>query len=451
MKIVIIGLGTIGKTILKNLSRKGHSITIIDEDKNKIESFIEKYDVSGIVGNGACLDIQREAGVRGADLAIALTNSDELNVFACLVAKKNGVKNTIARVRNPDYRKQIMEMKDELGISMIVNPEQDTAAEIFNLINLPSIAQVEHFAKGRVLLVEIVAGKGCALIGETLITLGKKLNTKVLICAVQRGQNVIIPTGNFVIEEGDRIHLTSDAKSLRDFLAEVNLVKSPLKNIMIVGGSRIAYYLANELSKKKYKIKLIESNRDVAEELASELPRVTVIHGNGTQHELLIEEGIEAMDAFVALTDIDEENMVVTMFANKMKVKKTITQIKSDDLVGMLDELGIENTVSPQNIVANRIISYIRALANTRGSNVLTLYRLVNDQVEALEFYAKKPEPIYDKPLKELKIKENCLVACIIRENEVIIPNGNDTIKLGDNVIVVTTHKNFDDLTDILE
>lgn len=451
MKIVIIGLGTIGKTILKNLSRKGHSITIIDEDKNKIEGLIEKYDISGIVGNGACLDIQREAGVRGADLAIALTNSDELNVFACLVAKKNGVKNTIARVRNPDYRKQIMEMKDELGISMIVNPEQDTAAEIFNLINLPSIAQAEYFAKGRVLLVEIVAQKGCALIGETLITLGKKLNTKVLICAVQRGQNVIIPTGNFVIEEGDRIHLTSDAKSLRDFLAEVNLVKSPLKNIMIVGGSRIAYYLANELSKKKYKIKLIESNLAVAEELASELPRVTVIHGNGTQHELLIEEGVEAMDAFVALTAIDEENMVVTMFANKMKVKKTITQIKSDDLVGMLDELGIENTVSPQNIVANRIISYIRALANTRGSNVLTLYRLVNDQVEALEFYAKKPEPIYDKPLKELKIKENCLVACIIRENEVIIPNGNDCIKLGDNVIVVTTHKNFDDLTDILE
>ena len=251
--------------------------------------------------------------------------------------------------------------------------------------------------------------------------------------------------------DGDRIYLTSDAKSLRDFLAEVNLVKSPLKNIMIVGGSRIVYYLANELSKKKYKIKLIESNLAVAEALASELPRVTVIHGNGTRHELLIEEGIEAMDAFVALTDIDEENMVVTMFANKMKVKKTITQIKGDDLVGMLDELGIENTVSPQNIVANRIISYIRALANKRGSNVLTLHRLVNDQVEALEFYAKKPARIYNKPLKELKLKENCLVACIIRENEVIIPNGNDCIQLGDNVIVVTTHKNFDDLTDILE
>lgn len=451
MKIVIIGLGTIGKTILKSLSGEGHTITIIDEDKDKVESLIEKYDVYGVVGNGACLDIQLEAKVRGADLAIVLTNSDELNVFACLVAKKIGVKNTIARVRNPDYRKQIMDMKDELGISLIVNPERDTATEIFNLINLPSIAQIEHFANGRVLLVEIVAEKGCALIGESLISLGKKLTTKVLICAVQRGQEVIIPTGNFTIEEGDRIHLISDAKSLRDFLAEINLIRSPLKNIMIVGGGKIGYYLADELSKKKYKIKLIEHDKKHAEELASSLPRVTVVHGNGAQHDLLLEEGIEAMDAFVALTDIDEENMIVSMFANKMKVRKTITQIKSDDLYGMLDELGIKNNVSPKDIVANRIISYIRAIANKRGSNVLTLYRLVNNQVEALEFLAKKQERIYDKPLKTLKIKENCLIACITRQNEVIIPNGNDCIKLGDNVIVVTAHKNFDDLTDILE
>lgn len=451
MKIVIIGLGTIGKTILKSLAHEDHSITIIDENKDKIENLIEKYDVSGVVGNGACLDIQKEAGVNDADLAIVLTNSDELNIFACLVAKKIGVKNTIARVRNPDYRNQIMSMKDELGISMIVNPEKDTATEIFNLINIPSIAQVERFAKGRVWMVEIIAEKGCDLVGETLISLGKKLKTKVLICAVQRGKDVTIPSGNFLIEEGDRIHLTADAKSLRDFLAEVNLITSPLKNIMIVGGSKIGYYLADDLSKKKYKIKLIENNREVAEDFAETLPNITVIHGNGTQHDLLIEEGIEAMDAFVALTDIDEENMIVSMFAKKMKVKKTITQIKSDELFGMLDELGINNNVSPKNIVANRIISYIRAIANTRGSNVLTLYRLVNNQVEALEFYAKKQESIYNKPLKELKVKDNCLIACIIRDNEVIIPNGNDCIKLGDNVIVVTTHKNFDDLMDIIE
>ncbi len=451
MKIVIIGLGTIGRTILKSLSGEGHTITIIDDNKEKIENLIEKYDVLGVVGNGACLDIQKEAKVGDADLAIVMTDSDEVNVFACLVAKKLGVKNTIARVRNPDYRKQIIEMRDDLGISMIVNPELDTATEIFNLINLPSIVQFESFAKGRVLLVEIIAEKGCSLIGESLISLGKKLSTKVLICAVLRGHTVTIPSGNFVIEEGDKIYLTSDAKSLRDFLAEINLYVTPLKNIMIVGGNKIGYYLAYGLSKKKYKIKLIESNKETAEELAENLPSVTIIHGNGTQHDLLIEEGIEAMDSFVALTDIDEENMIVSMFANKMKVRKAITKIKSDDLYGMLDELGINNTVSPKDIVANRVISYIRAIVNTGGSNVLTLYKLVNGQVEALEFSAKAQESIYDIPLKDLKIKENCLIACIFRQNEVIIPGGNDCIKLGDNVIVVTTHKNFDDLTDVFE
>ena len=451
MKIVIIGLGSIGKTILKNLSGEGHTITIIDEDKNRIEKLIEKYDVLGVVGNGASMDIQNEANVADSDLVIALTRSDELNILACLVAKKVGAKNTIARVRNPDYRKQIAVMKDDLGISMVVNPERETADEIFNLVNLPSVAQIEHFAEGKVSLVEVVAEKGCSLIGETLISLGKKLTTKVLICAVQRGDEVIIPSGNFMIQEGDKIHFTSNARVLGDFLREVNLVKSPFKNIMIVGGGRIGFYLADSLAKKKYAVKLIENDPSHAEELADALPRVTVVCGNGTQHDLLIEEGIEAMDAFVALTDIDEENIIVSMFANKKKVKKTITQIKSDDLYGMLDELGVDNNVSPKQVVANMIISYIRALHNTVGSNVLTLYRLVNNQVEALEFSAKKQEPFYNKPLRELKTKRNCLIACIIRQNEVIIPNGDDQIRLGDNVVVVTTHKNFDDLTDVFE
>lgn len=451
MKIVIIGLGTIGKTILKNLSGEGHTITIIDEKKEKVESLIEKYDVMGVVGNGASMAIQKEAGVDEADLVVVLTRSDELNIVACLVAKKIGAKNTIARVRNHDYRKQIEEMKEDLGIAMIVNPERETANEIFNLVNLPSVAQIEHFAKGKVSLVEIVAEKGCSLIGETLTSLGKKLTTKVLICAVQRGDEVIIPSGNFKIEEDDKIHFTSDARDLGDFLSEVNLVKSPFKNIMIVGGGRIGYYLADALSKKKYKVKLIEQNSTAAEDLAELLPKVTVVCGNGTQHDLLIEEGIEAMDAFVALTDIDEENMIVSMFANKKNVKKTITQIKSDELYGMLDELGINNNVSPMHIVAGRIISYIRALANTVGSNVLNMYQLVNNQVEALEFSARKQEDIYDKPLKDLKIKKGCLIACIIRKNEVIIPNGSSEIRLGDNVVVVTIHKNFDDLTDVFE
>ncbi len=306
MKIVIIGLGTIGKTILGELSAKGHSITIIDEDKETIENLIEKYDVQGVVGNGASLDIQREAGVKGSDVVIALTTTDELNVFACLVAKKLGVVNTIARVRNPDYRQQIREMKDELGISMIVNPERDTSTEIYNLISLPAIAKVEKFAKGKVLLVEIVAEKGSKLIDESLISLGKKLKTKVLICAIQRNNQVFIPSGNFIIKEGDRIHFTSDAKDLSAFLSEINIIKLPLKNIMIVGGDQSAYYLASELSKSKYRVKLVEKDNKRAEFLAEKLPNVTVVHGNGKRHELLIEEGIEAMDAFIALKKNDE-------------------------------------------------------------------------------------------------------------------------------------------------
>ena len=451
MKIVIIGLGTIGHTILKSIDRMSHTITVIDENKEKIESVIEHYDVFGVVGNGASREIQQEAGVSNADLVIVLTKSDELNIYACLVAKNIGAKNTIARVRNPEYRGQIMDMQDSLGISMIVNPEMDTAREIFHLINLPSIAQIERFAKGRALLVEIEVESGNMLIGETLISLGRSLKTKVLICAVQRGKSVIIPTGNFAIEEGDRIYFTADANSLGAFLTEINLVRSPLKRVMLVGGDKVGFYLADMLSSKRYKIKLIENDKKRAEELATLLPRVTVVEGNGTQHDLLIEEGIEAMDAFVALTNIDEENMIVSMFANKIGVKKVITQIKNDSLYAMLDELAIKNNVSPTNIVANRILSYIRALDNSRGSNVLTLYRLVNNQVEALEFEVKKQSKLLCKPLKELKLKSECLIACIIRGEQVIIPNGSSTIELGDNVVVVTTHKNFDDLSDVFE
>lgn len=450
MKIVIIGMGMIGKTILETLIGEGHTITIIDENKEKIESLIERYDVMGVVGNGACLDIQLEAGVDTADTVIVVTGSDELNIMACLVAKKAGADGTIARVRNPLYRKQVEEMKEVLGLSMVVNPELETANEIFNLINLPSISNIEHFAKGKVSLVEIVVDKGCKLIGETLISLSKKFKTKVLICAVQRKEELVIPSGTFMIEEGDKISFTADSKSIGDFLNEINLIKSPFKNVMIVGGSKIGYYLAEELSNKKYKVKLLENNKAQAEEMAKLLPKVNVTYGDGTQHSVLIEEGIEAMDAFVALTETDETNIIVSMFANSKNVRKTITQIKSAELVKMIGNT-VDHNVSPKNIVANKVISYVRAIANKRGSNVLTLYRLVNNQVEALEFLAKTEEDFYNKPLRDLNIKKNCLVACIIRKNQVIIPDGNSCIQLGDNVVVVTTHKSFDDITDLFE
>lgn len=451
MKIVVIGCGTIGGTIIEHVSKEGHNLVIIDNDKQRVEALIEHFDVLGVVGNGASLDIQEEAGVRGADLVIAVTPEDEINILACMVAKKLGAKSTIARVRNPEYSRQTIIMQEELGLSMVVNPEQETADEITSMIDLPSLLKIEPFAKGKVNLIELLVDENSLLKDETLISLSKKLTTKVLICAVQRNNQVIIPTGNFKIQKGDRINLTADASSLVNFLKELNLIKTPLKHILIIGGGKISYYLAKELLDKRYNVKMIENNAQRSEDLAELLPKATIIYGDGTDHDLLLEEGIESSDACIALTNIDEENIIVSMYAQKLKVKKVIAKVKRSSFMGMVSDLGIANTVSPKDIVANRIISYIRALANKKGSNVLTLYKLVNNQVEALEFHAKKKEKIFDKPLKDLNIRHDCLIACIIREGKVIIPNGNDCITLNDSVLVVTTHQNFDDLMDAFE
>lgn len=451
MKIIVIGCGKIGKTIIEHVSKEGHSLVIVDNNREKVEELIERYDVMGVVGNGASLDIQEEAGVKFADLVIAVTPEDEINILASMVAKKLGASSTIARVRNPEYLRQTKLMQEELGLSMVVNPEQETADEIINMVNLPSLLKLEPFAKGKVNLVEILVEENNPLIGETLITMNKKIKTKVLICAIQRAGNVIIPNGNFKIEQGDRLSITANASSLVTFLKELNLIKSPLKNIMIIGGGKISYYLAKELSNKKYHIKLIEMNKNRAEEMAELLPKVDVICGDGTDHELLIEEGIEASDACIALTNVDEENIIVSMYATGLKIKKVIAKIKRNSFLTMVNDLGIASIVSPKDIIASKIISYIRALSNKRGSNVLTLYKLVNNQVEALEFDAKKKEKFYNKPLKDLNIKENCLIACIIRDGNVLIPSGNDFIQLNDRVLVVTTHQQFDDLMDAFE
>ena len=396
MKIVVIGCGTIGKTVIKHVSKEGHSIIAIDDDKKVIEELIEKFDILGIVGNGASLDIQEEARTKDADLVVAVTSSDETNILACLVAKRLGAKSTIARVRNPEYLRQTEIMKEDLGLTMIVNPEQETADEIVNLIDLPSLLKVEHFARGKVMLVEILVEENSKLIDETLITLAKKINTKFLICAVQRGNEVIIPNGNFKIEKGDRISVTADTQLIAELLKEMNLISEPLKNILIIGGVKIAYYLAKTLISKKYKVKLIENNEERAVELAGSLPKATIICGDGTDHDLLVEEGIETTDSCIALTNIDEENIIISMYAKKLKLPKVIAKIKRSSFLGMLNDLGIVNAVSPQDIVASKIVSYIRAISNKKGSNVLTLYKLVNNQVEALEFHARKKERIYN-------------------------------------------------------
>ena len=451
MNIVLIGCGTIGKNIVEHISKEKHNLTIVDNDKDKVEELIERFDVFGVVGNGASYEIQTEAGVKNADLVIALTPDDEINILASLVAKKIGASSTIARVRNPEYKKQIELMREELGLSMVVNPEKETAEEIMNMINFPSLLKLENFANGKVNLVEILLEDGNPLIDETLISMWKKVKTKVLICAVQRGDDVIIPSGNFKMQKGDRLNITADANSLVTFLRELNLIKSPLKDVMLIGGGKISYYLADELLNRKYNVKIIEQDKTRASEMAEQLSKASVIYGDGTDHDLLVEQGIDAVDACVVLTGVDEENIIASMYATKRKVTKVIAKVKRTNLLGMLDELGIINVVCPKEVIANKIISYIRAINNTRGSNVITLYKLVNNKVEALEFDAKKKEKFYNKPFKELRTKENCLIACIIREGVVIIPGGNDYITENDRVIIVTTHEHFEDLSDAFE
>lgn len=356
MKIIVIGCGKIGKTIIEHVSKEGHSLVIVDNNREKVEELIERYDVMGVVGNGASLDIQEEAGVKSADLVIAVTPEDEINILASMVAKKLGASSTIARVRNPEYLRQTKLMQEELGLSMVVNPEQETADEIINMVNLPSLLKLEPFAKGKVNLVEILVEENNPLIGETLITMSKKIKTKVLICAIQRASHVIIPNGNFKIEQGDRLSITANASSLVTFLKELNLIKSPLKNIMIIGGGKISYYLAKELSNKKYHIKLIEMNKNRAEEMAEALPKVDVICGDGTDHDLLIEEGIEASDACIALTNVDEENIIVSMYATRLKIKKVIAKIKRNSFLTMVNDLGIASIVSPKDIVPVKLL-----------------------------------------------------------------------------------------------
>lgn len=451
MNIVLIGCGTIGRTILEELNKEGHTITIIDEDKEKVAKLIEKFDVSGVAGNGASLEILQAAGAKNADLLVATTTSDEINILSCLVGEKMGAKHTIARVRKPEYYKQGTIFRDELGIDLIVNPEHEIALEIASMINLPSASKIERFASGKVTVLEISVEEGSPLVGQNLIEIRKKLETKILICAIQRGEEVIIPTGKSIIQVGDKIHVTADTASLNSFITELNLIKVPLKNVLIIGGNKISYYLGRELSAKRHSIKIIDKDKAICEELAELLPKAEIINDDGTNHDVLLEEGIESMDAFVSLTDVDEENIIVSMYAKTVNVKKAIAKVKREGLVGIVDDLGAIISVSPKNIVANKVISYVRALSNRRGSNVISLYRLINGNVEAVEFIAKQDSKLYGVPFRELNMVDNTLVACIIRDNKVIIPDGNEYIKLNDGVVIVTTHKDFEDLTEVFK
>ncbi len=451
MKIIVLGAGKVGKTLIKHMSNEDHDIIVVDQNATKVEEVVNQFDVIGVVGNGGSYDILMEAGAQDANLIICVTTSDELNILAGLMAKKMGTKHTIARVRNPDYSSQRDFMRNQLGFSMIVNPELEAASEIRRVLSFPSAVKVDTFSRGKVELAEFFVEDHSRLNGVELSQLHKITKTNILVCAVSHNEDVIIPDGNYVIKPGDHLYITGTHRDLSRFCLDIGVITTRIKNVIIVGGGKIAYYLSKQLSTQGIKVKIIEKDKNRCQVLAEKLPYVIIIHGDGSDDELLNEEGIENTDAVLALTGLDEENIVLSLSAKSLYHKKIIAKVTRMNYAGLSDVLKVDSIVAPKKIVASQIIRYVRAKMNKdNDSSVKTLYKIVDGEVEAIEFKVTEQFKYLHKTLNEMKIKEHVLVAAIIRENEVIVPKGNTTMELNDYVIIVSRGEIMKSLNDIL-
>lgn len=452
MRIIVVGCGKVGRTIVEQLSGEGHDIAVIDTDSTVIQDVTDNFDVLGIVGNGASYSVLKEAGIEETNLLIAVTDSDELNLLCCLFAKKAGNCSTVARVRNPLYNDEIGYIREELGLSMTINPERAAASEISRLLRFPSAIKIDTFARGRVELLQFVIPQKSILDNCSLMDLGSRVKAEVLVCAVQRQGEVVIPDGSFVLKAGDTISVIAEPSHARNFFAKIGVEIHRVGNTMIIGGGTIAYYLAKQLLSYGIGVKIIEKDRNRCEWLAENLPKAIIINGDGTDQDLLMEEGIENCESFVTLTGIDEENIFLSLFAQQCNKKtKVITKTNRISIDSIINQLNLGSMIHPKNITAESIIRYARAMQNSLGSNVETLYYIVEGKAEALEFRIHNEPSIVGIPLAQLKTKDNVLIACIIRNGRSILPNGQTSIEEGDSVIIVTTHKGFGDIKDILE
>jgi len=452
MKIVIIGDGKVGYKLAEHLSKDNYDVVLIDNNEEKLKEAINNLDINCFAGDGVSVEVQTEAGVPEADLVIACASTDEQNMLSCLIARRIGAKHTIARVRNPIYYQQIDILKEDLRLSMVINPEFAVANEIARNLIFPAASKVETFVKGRIELVEFPVRESSPLIGYKLADIYRKFQIKILICAVQRGKEVYIPDGDFTIHEGDKLHIAATHKEIENFFSKIGNLKLQVKKVMICGGGRVGFYLARQLCTMGMQVKIIEHKKEKCENLCEELPNATVIYGDATDHDLLIEEGVREADALIALTGVDEENIIMGLFAKKQGVHKIVAKVNEDSRAQMVEGLGIDSIVSAKTATADAIFSYVRARQNSLASaNVEAMYRLVDDRVEALEFIVNQDTEYTNIPLKDLKTKANTLIACIGRKRQIIIPNGNDSIQAGDSVVIVTKSKKVQDITDILE
>lgn len=451
MNILIVGAGKVGEALIENLSKEKHDIIVVDEKIELVEKLVDTYDIIGTVGNGASYDVLINAKIQKADMLIAVTNSDEINMLCCIIGKKLGVKDTIARVRNPEYSLQLDLLQQEMGIDMVINPEFEAANDIFRMLQFPSASNVESFAKGRVNIVEGKVSANSDLIGVSLTELRKSSKLDILICVVTRDSQVLIPRGDFVLQEGDGIYVTGTTQQLILFFKQQGVYKKNVRDVLMIGGGKISYYLAKKLIKQGIQVKIIERHERRCLELSQKLKEATIVHNDGTLHEVLDEERLARYDACITLTGIDEENIVTSIYAESLGVPKIVTKISRINLVPIIEKVGLSSYITPKHIMATRIVRYVRAKQNTQGSNVERLYRIVNNQVEALEFYVSENFQQIGVSLEEMKLKENILIPFILRGNTLIYPTGKDMICEHDRVIVVTTQKYLRDLNDILE
>lgn len=451
MKIIIIGDGKLGFHLAENLSKENNDVIIIDKNPEALKRADEYLDVMCIKGNGLSTRILLEAGVKEADLLIASTASDEMNMVCCLTAKQLGAMHTIARIRDPEYADELSQIRSDLNLDMVINPEQAVAGEIARLLEFPPAMNVELFAKGRVEMVEMKITSDMSIANMRLQDISKRISPSILIGSVLRGDDVIIPKGDFVIKEGDTIHIVGQPSKVFRFCTRIGVHVQKIKNVMIMGGGKIAYYLAKYLDEMEIKVKIIEIDRERCIELTELLPNVLVIHGDGSDEIILQSENLSDMGAFISITGRDEDNLIAALLAKQNGVQKVIAKINRVNYAGVIKGMGIDNVVSPKLIIANHILRYVRGLQNAMGNPVDKLYRVMGDRVEVVEFTANKFTSFLDSPLKNLKVVGGVLVAAIVRKNEIIIPHGNDAIKIGDKVILIAKDKILTDLNDMVE
>lgn len=449
MKIVIAGGGKVGGVLCKDLAEENHDVVVIDEDPQVVEDLMGVSDIAGFIGNAASPELLRDTGVSDCDVFIAVTASDEINIIASIMAHKLGAKEVLARVRNPEYSNELTFVQENLGISMMINPEMEAAKTIAHSIRFPSAISVETFANGRVQMVEVRVAPGSSLIGMQL-SLFREMYGKILVCIVQRGDEVYIPGGSFVLNEGDLLHVTGPITDLTAVYKAAGCLTRKIRSVMIIGGSKITRYLLKFIDHQGMDICVIEQDRAVAESLADAFPGIKVIAGDGTDQEVLEEQHIGGYDCFIALTGIDEENLITSLYASKKSVRKIVTKVNRTPLLHIIGDIRLQTIITPKRLVADKIIRFVRAMSAKLDSKLEAMSRIADGRVEVLQFEVLNISAVTGITLKNLQLKQNLLIAYIVRGQQLLFPGGDDVILPGDHVIVVTTERDFDEIDDLL-